>query len=82
MEGEQLAKRAKVVRGLGSGESAPSTAAYSALLAERDKFRNHREVLILENQCIVGLMEETNQLRAKIADMKKINNSAKATFVK
>lgn len=72
-EGEQSAKRAKVVRGSGSGVSAPSTAAYSALLAERDKLRSRCETVILGNQCMPCLAEEAKQLRAKVADTEKLN---------
>lgn len=82
LESERPARREKVVCGSGSDVSAPSTAAYSALLSERDEFRNRCEALILKYQCTLGLEEEAEQLRAKVADLEKTNASAKDTLVR
>lgn len=48
-ESERTVKRAKVIWGSEKNLWAPSTAAYSALLAERDEFKDRCNVLMLEN---------------------------------
>lgn len=69
MESEQPAERASVVHGSESGVSAPSTTAYSALLAERNESKNRCDALMVEKKSIQCLMEEAKQLRAKVANM-------------
>lgn len=49
LESVRPTKRAKVVFGSGSGGSASSTAAYSALLHECSEFKNSRDALLLKN---------------------------------
>lgn len=82
MESERPAKRAKIVRGSGSGVRVPYIAAYSALLAEHDKLKNRFEALTLKNQCLRGLAEEAKQLRAKVSNMGEANALLEATAVR
>lgn len=51
-ESERLAKRAKVVREAENSVGAPWSAAFSALLAERDMINNRFQALMFENQSI------------------------------
>lgn len=61
---------------------APSNAAYSALLAERDEFKNRCKALIPENQCIQTLAEEANELHAMVPDIEKSNALVGSTSTK
>lgn len=65
---EQPAKLAKIAHGDESFSGAPSTVAYSALLAERDELNKRFEALMLEYQCIPVLAEKAKQLCAKVVD--------------
>lgn len=82
MESERPTKRANVARERRSFVSALSTAAYSALLSERDGLKRSCEAVVPKNQFIPGSREVARQLRAKVADMKNMNVLAKNTSVK
>lgn len=79
---ERLAKRSKVSRSSENSEETTSTAVYSALLAEYDKFKSRRETFLLENLCIPMLSKETEELRANVADIEKSCASANSTSIR
>lgn len=68
---ERLAKRAKVVPGSGSSAAAPSPAAYSALLSERDDFKIHCEALMCKKRSTPDLAEEARQVWAVLRILEK-----------
>lgn len=67
---EWSAQREKVVWEQQSSLGEPSIAAYSAIPAERDDFKNHCNALMLVDCCVPGLVKESNQLRAMFAKEK------------
>lgn len=63
---ERPNKRAKVTSQCEESSTTTSTAAFSALLAERESYRNHCEALMIKNQGISGLAAEAKTLLEKI----------------
>lgn len=57
----------------------PSTAAFLALLTDRDGLRNRCEALMLENKCIFELAVLPRELREKLVDREKIDATAKTS---
>lgn len=76
---ERPAERVKLSCGSENSMGAPSTAAYSALLAERKESKSRSKALRLEDQCISGLAEETRELRARVPHIENSNAWAKST---
>lgn len=77
---ERPAKRAKKTRTCKEAFSTHFTAAFSALLTERDDPENYFEALTLEDQRILGLAAETKVCGKSWRDYEKINVTAKATL--
>lgn len=78
-EDERPANRAKVSCGSEDSNGTTSSAAYSALLVERDEFKSCLKALMLENQCVLRIAEEAGKLCAKVANIKNSNVSKKRT---
>lgn len=76
---ERPAKRVKMTCLCKDFSTTPSTAAFQAVLAGQDDFKNHCEALKPENQCIHGLAAETMKLQERIADSDMTDSAAKTT---
>lgn len=74
---ERPEKRAKETRRCKEAFAKPSTAAFLALLAERDGFETCCKELTLENQCTLEVAAEAKELHEKVAKHKEIDAAAK-----
>lgn len=64
---KSLNERARVAHQCKESSTAPSTAAFSALLAEREDYKNRFEALTIRNQRNPGLALEAKELQEKLA---------------
>lgn len=75
---ERPNKRAVMARQCKESSTTPSTAAFSALLADREDYKNCCEALTIENHCIPGLASEAKKLNKKLAKLEKVDTASKA----
>lgn len=76
---EGPSKRTKMARPCKNSSATPSIAAISALLAEREKYRNCCETSTFENQCILGLVIKAKELRKSFAEREEADTALRAT---
>lgn len=76
---ERPYKQAWVARQCKESSTSCSTAALSALLAEREDYPNRCEALEIENQCLPGLALEAKKIRKKLAKPEKADTASKTT---
>lgn len=77
--GERPAIREEDSSGSENTLGAPSTAAFSTLLAERDEFKSRCRALLLENQCIPRLVKEAKETGERVAAIEKLSTLAKSS---
>lgn len=75
--GDRANKRGWVERQSRGSSTTPSTAAFHALLAKREDYKNRCKALTLENPCIAGLVAETKKLRETLTSGERADAAAK-----
>lgn len=74
---ELSSERAEETHPCEDSSTTSCTAAYSALLADWEDYKNFCETSTIENQCISGLAAEAKELQEKLADQGKADTAAK-----
>lgn len=77
---ERPSRRAEVVHPCDDLSTTPSMAAFSALLAEQEDYKNCCESLVLENHCTPGLAAEAKELHKKLTEREKAASTLKYTL--
>lgn len=76
---ERPSKQVQMARWSKASSTTPFNAVFSALLAEREDYKNIFEALTIENQCIPGLASEAKEICKKLAELEKIDTASRAT---
>lgn len=75
---ERPLRREKAARLCENPSTTPSTAVFSALLGEKEDYKNRCETSLVENHCIPGLAAEVKKLRKKLAECEKTDAASKS----